>query len=94
MPPMSGPVVRQGDKGPRVRAVQFLPRARGAGIDADGSFGPMTDGAVRHFQTQRGLSVDWVVGEPELAGLTALRLLRERLLAGVQDRRIGAAPEE
>ena len=62
MPPMNWAVVRQGDTGPRVSAVQFLLRAHGAGIDADGSFGPQTEGAVRDFQAQRGLPVDGIVG--------------------------------
>ena len=62
MPPMQWALVRQGDSGPRVRSVQFLLRAHGAGIAADGSFGPLTHGAVRDFQTQRGLVVDGIVG--------------------------------
>ena len=62
MPPVDWALVRQGDTGPRVRAVQFLLRADGFGIDADGSFGPMTGGAGRDFQTQRGLAADGVVG--------------------------------
>ena len=62
MPPANWSLVRQGDSGARVRAVQFLLRAHGFGIDADGSFGPMTGAAVRDFQTQRGLAADGVVG--------------------------------
>lgn len=63
MPPISWALVRQGDSGPSVAAVQFLLRADGAGIDADGVFGPLTDGAVRAFQSQRGLAVDGIVGD-------------------------------
>ncbi len=59
---MQWPLIRQGDSGLRVRAVQHLLRHHGSGIDADGSFGPLTDGAVRDFQTQRGLVVDGIVG--------------------------------
>ncbi|MCA1675074.1 MAG: peptidoglycan-binding protein, partial [Actinobacteria bacterium] len=62
MPPMSWALVREGDRGPRVSAVQFLLRAHGSGIVADGSFGPLTRGAVREFQTTRGLTVDGIVG--------------------------------
>jgi hypothetical protein len=42
--------------------VQFLLRAQGSGITADGSFGPLTDGAVRQFQGQHGVVVDGIVG--------------------------------
>jgi peptidoglycan hydrolase-like protein with peptidoglycan-binding domain len=30
---------------------------------ADGTFGPMTDQAVRHFQTSNGISSDGIVGQ-------------------------------
>ena len=62
MPPRSWARVRQGDSGPRVRAVQLLLRAHGSEIDADGSFGPLTASAVRDFQRERGLTVDGIVG--------------------------------
>lgn len=62
MPPMKWALVRQGESGPTVRAVQFLLRAQGSDIDADGDFGPLTDGAVRELQSRRGLTVDGVVG--------------------------------
>ncbi len=63
MPPMNWALVRQGDTGPQVSALQFLLRAHGSGIGSDGSFGPQTDGAVRDFQAQKGLPVDGVVGD-------------------------------
>jgi len=62
MAPMKWVLVRQGDSGPGVSSVQFLLRARGSGIAADGSFGPLTDAAVRQFQSQGGLAVDGIVG--------------------------------
>ena len=62
MPPMNWSLVRQGDDGPRVSAVQFLLRGHGSEIPADGMFGPLTDGAVREFQSERGLVVDGIVG--------------------------------
>jgi hypothetical protein len=62
MAPTNWALVRQGDKGARVSAVQFLLRARGSGIAADGDFGPLTAEAVRQFQSQNGLGADGIVG--------------------------------
>ena len=56
------PLVKQGDEQHPVRTVQYLLRARGHAVTVDGIFGPATDGAVRSFQQQRGLSVDGIVG--------------------------------
>ncbi|WP_350227735.1 peptidoglycan-binding domain-containing protein [Paraoerskovia sediminicola] len=51
--------VRQGDHGEAVRAAQtLLP----GGLTVDGSFGPLTDAAVREFQTMFAPPVDGVVG--------------------------------
>lgn len=48
--------------GTPVRTLQYLLRARGHNIMVDGIFGPATDATVRTCQTNRGLSVDGVVG--------------------------------
>ncbi len=64
-PPPGGrtwPLVSRGHSGERVRTVQYLLRARGYSVSADGAFGPITDSAVRSFQSARGLSVDGIVG--------------------------------
>ena len=59
------PTVRIGSAGPPVRELQqSLNGAIGAGLDPDGSFGGMTDGAVRAFQGDRGLAIDGIVGPP------------------------------
>ena len=50
-------VVRMGDRGRAVRAVQ-----RRLGIPADGVFGPQTLRAVRRFQRRKGLVADGIVG--------------------------------
>lgn len=50
-------VLRKGDKGPDVAALQAT-----LGIVADGDFGPKTDAAVRMFQTDQGLVSDGLVG--------------------------------
>jgi peptidoglycan hydrolase-like protein with peptidoglycan-binding domain len=57
--------VQQGSAGDAVRAAQSQIRSRGDGanqITIDGIFGPVTDNAVRAFQTLLGLSVDGIVG--------------------------------
>jgi hypothetical protein len=56
-------VLRQGSRGPEVRAVQVLLNAYiSAGLVPDGVFGPLTDRAVRRFQAVHGLAVDGIVG--------------------------------
>ena len=57
--------VQQGSNGDAVRAVQSQMHGRGDGanqITIDGIFGPVTNDAVRAFQTLLGLSVDGIVG--------------------------------
>ncbi|MER7675604.1 TIGR03767 family metallophosphoesterase [Streptomyces sp. NPDC096934] len=62
LPGADWPVIRQGATGERVRTAQYLLNARGAALGVDGSFGTSTGGAVRAFQTGRGLSADGIVG--------------------------------
>lgn len=45
-----------------VKGMQYLLRAHGHAIAADGSFGPATQAAVTAFQTDEGLPVDGTVG--------------------------------
>ena len=56
------PQVRRGDREHPVQTLQHLLRARGHSVAVDGSFGPLTDAAVRAFQQEKGLAVDGVVG--------------------------------
>ena len=61
--PVTWPTVNQGDSGEAVRSVQYLLRQRGrTELTPDGIFGPMTDTAVRWFQSANGLVVDGIVG--------------------------------
>lgn len=62
-PPSGWTLVRQGDTGFRVSAVQHLLRQRGYSLTADGIFGTGTDSAVRSFQSSRGLAADGIVGQ-------------------------------
>ncbi|MFN3614995.1 MAG: N-acetylmuramidase domain-containing protein [Rubrimonas sp.] len=57
-----GLILRQGDTGPQVRALQWAMIARGEPLKADGAFGPATAAALRRFQTRAGLAVDGVAG--------------------------------
>jgi len=56
-------LIRRGMVGWDVSVLQFLLARRGTGIRGiDGIFGPNTLGAVRRFQSRRGLAADGVVG--------------------------------
>lgn len=61
--------IRRGESGDDVRAVQELLNARGAGLDVDGKAGPVTERAIKDFQTAHGLSADGVVGPLTLRAL-------------------------
>lgn len=56
------PVVKQGAKGDLVYAIQYLLRAHGYSLSADGQFGPQTASAVKAFQQAEGLVADGIVG--------------------------------
>jgi peptidoglycan hydrolase-like protein with peptidoglycan-binding domain len=45
-----------------VRSLQDLLRGRRYNLEADGIYGPMTEGAVKDFQQSKSLSVDGIVG--------------------------------
>lgn len=55
--PVGRPLLREGDRGPAVAALQ-----RRLGIEADGLFGTVTGRGVRNFQARNGLAVDGIVG--------------------------------
>lgn len=68
-------LLRRGDKGANVRAVQQLLLAKGyhcGDAGADGDFGIATDGAVRLFQKQNGLDCDGCVGAMTMACLLGI----------------------
>jgi peptidoglycan hydrolase-like protein with peptidoglycan-binding domain len=56
------PLVQKPDTGENVRTVQYLLDAHGASLATDGIFGPLTDAAVKSFQSANGLAADGIVG--------------------------------
>jgi len=56
------PTVRVGDRTHPVRTLQHLLNEHGHDLEADQSFGPRTEAAVRTAQRDFGLEVDGVVG--------------------------------
>src|SRR5690606_32220835 len=60
-PPLRWPTAFAGDGGERVRTIQHLLRHHGATLTVDGSFGPITEAAVKDFQTAHGLEADGAV---------------------------------
>jgi peptidoglycan hydrolase-like protein with peptidoglycan-binding domain len=56
------PLVKRGSQGHPVPALQYLLRARGHPVTADGIFGPKTEAAVEGFQVADQIMVDGIVG--------------------------------
>ncbi|MCF3146769.1 peptidoglycan-binding protein [Streptomyces platensis] len=56
------PLARKGDLLCKARAVQYLLRAHGHDVEADGDFGVRTAAAVKKFQAAHGLLADGKVG--------------------------------
>lgn len=62
-PKFPGKSIRLGDSGENVRAIQTRLAQRGFySLRIDGSFGPMTDISVKHFQRRHARPVDGIVG--------------------------------
>lgn len=56
------PLVKKGDQGAEVHAIQHLLRAHGYSLTVDGIFGNKTRAEVQAFQAAKGLSADGIVG--------------------------------
>lgn len=76
--PQQDRVLRRGDSGEEVRALQQRLSLAGSPLTLDGQFGPATERAVRAFQYQAGLVVDG------LAGPKTERRLRQALAEASQ----------
>lgn len=57
-----GTPLREGSRGPQVKALQQKLRSGSVNLPIDGVFGPQTQSRVREFQRARGLPADGVVG--------------------------------
>lgn len=68
-PAAARPVLRSGDSGEAVKALQAALARAGYGVTVDGAFGPKTERAVVAFQTAKGLFADGVVGTKTWAAL-------------------------
>lgn len=64
--PPTGGIVKEGNKGGIVEAIQKLV----GGIKADGYFGEQTEAAVKQFQANRKIEVDGIVGSQTWKELT------------------------
>jgi peptidoglycan hydrolase-like protein with peptidoglycan-binding domain len=74
-PPLGARMMRRGDRGWDVAALQFLLKVRGYGQGGlDGVFGPNTDLAVRRFQGAADLASDGVAGSATLHALRGRQL--------------------
>ena len=63
------PELRESDRGDWVTHRQQLLNARGASLQEDSWFGPLTEAALQQFQTQNGLAADGVAGATTWAAL-------------------------
>jgi putative chitinase len=61
-PDASLPVLYRGSTGAAVAQLQQLMTARGYPVARDGSFGPGTETALRHFEAAHGLAADGIAG--------------------------------
>jgi peptidoglycan hydrolase-like protein with peptidoglycan-binding domain len=85
----------KGDEGSGIKGMQYLLRAHGASLTADGKFGQVTESAVREFQDDQGLPVDGIVGPktwPHLV-ITTRRGDRGEAVKGVQSFGLALVPE-
>jgi len=55
-------LLRIGSSGSPVRQLQQALANKGYSLSVDGAFGPMTQNAVKSFQSSQGIAVDGIVG--------------------------------
>lgn len=62
---------KRGDRGDKVKAIQEWLGLQGIKVKIDGDFGPITESAVKRFQTSHGLESSGIVNERTFAALVA-----------------------
>ena len=62
-------VLRKGDKGEKVKALQILLKGRGYNVGATGNFGSGTVSALNKFKKAKGLTQDGIVDADTMAAL-------------------------
>lgn len=62
-------VLRKGSKGEQVKTLQRLLNAFGSNLDVDGSFGSLTQSALKSYQGKNSLQVDGICGEKSWGSL-------------------------
>jgi peptidoglycan/xylan/chitin deacetylase (PgdA/CDA1 family) len=65
-------LIRRGERGDRVRLLQEALQACGYDLTADGVFGPLTESAVKEFQSENGLYADGIAGPATLRELSRI----------------------
>jgi peptidoglycan hydrolase-like protein with peptidoglycan-binding domain len=69
-------LLREGSRGEAVRDLQRFLAAIGAAVGSiDGVFGPLTQAAVRHFQSLRGITTDGIVGPQSIAEISRVNTI-------------------
>ncbi|MFD6531944.1 peptidoglycan-binding protein [Streptomyces sp. NPDC060184] len=63
------PTLREGGRGPAVKAAQTLLKARGRAVAVDGTYAAAVTAKVKEFQKAKGLTADGVVGPRTWAAL-------------------------
>jgi hypothetical protein len=69
-------ILRKGDKGNEVKAMQILLAGNGCkcgSSGADGDFGPATEGALKEYQQKKNLEVDAICGPATWASLLGMK---------------------
>ena len=79
------PILRKGNKGSAVKALQNLLNQWGANLNVDGIYGAKTEAAVKDFQLTHKLTADGVVGPKTRAVLDPLGLISEAGSAPVEE---------
>lgn len=70
--------IKRGSRGPDVKTLQGR-----LNLVADGIFGPLTEEAVREFQTANGLAVDGIVGPKTWAALGVQEAMNPRVITEI-----------